>query len=80
MPEMDGFELAELMRGVERAKYVPIIFVTAGHLTDVDRIRAYQSGAVDYISVPVVPDVLRAKVSVFAELHRTTRQLQQLNR
>ena len=45
-----------------------------------DRIKGYQRGAVDYISVPVVPDVLRAKVSVFAELHRKTRQLEQLNR
>jgi len=80
MPEMDGFELADMMRQHPRFQNTPIIFVSAVHLTDVDRIRAYQSGAVDYISVPVVPDVLRAKVSVFAELHRTTRQLQQLNR
>lgn len=80
MPEMDGFELADMMRQHPRFQKTPIIFVSAVHLTDVDRIRAYRSGAVDYISVPVVPDVLRAKVSVFAELHRTTRQLQELNR
>jgi len=80
MPEMDGFELADMMRQHPRFQNTPIIFVSAVHLTDVDRIRAYRSGAVDYISVPVVPDVLRAKVSVFAELHRTTRQLQELNR
>lgn len=80
MPEMDGFELADMMRQHPRFQNTPIIFVSAVYLTDVDRIRAYRSGAVDYISVPVVPDVLRAKVSVFAELHRTTRQLQELNR
>ena len=50
------------------------------HLTDVDRLRGYHSGAVDYISVPVVPDVLRAKVGIFTELHRKRRQLQELNR
>jgi PAS domain S-box-containing protein len=80
MPEIDGFELADMMRQHPRFQKTPIIFVSGVHLTDVDRIRAYQSGAVDYISVPVVPDVLRAKVSVFAELHRKTRELQAFNR
>jgi PAS domain S-box-containing protein len=80
MPEIDGFELADMMRQHPRFQETPIIFVSAVHLTDTDRLRGYQSGAVDYISVPVVPDVLRAKVSVFAELHRKTRQLQELNR
>ena len=80
MPEIDGFELAEMMSQHPRFQTTPIIFVSAVHLTDVDRIRGYQRGAVDYISVPVIPEVLRAKVSVFAELHRKTRQLQDLNR
>jgi PAS domain S-box-containing protein len=80
MPEIDGFELADMMRQHPRFQKTPIIFVSAVHLTEMDRIRGYQTGAVDYISVPVVPDVLRAKVSVFAELHRKTRQLQLLNR
>jgi PAS domain S-box-containing protein len=80
MPEMDGFELAEMMRQHPRFQETPIIFVSAVHLTDVDRLRGYHSGAVDYISVPVVPDVLRAKVGVFTELHRKRRQLQELNR
>jgi PAS domain S-box-containing protein len=79
MPEIDGFELADMMRQHPRFQETPIIFVSAVHLTDVDRLRGYQSGAVDYISVPVVPDVLRAKVSVFTELHRKTRQLLELN-
>jgi PAS domain S-box-containing protein len=80
MPEIDGFELADMMRQHPRFQKTPIIFVSAVHLSDIDRIRGYQSGAVDYISVPVIPDVLRAKVSVFAELHRKKRALQSLNR
>ncbi|HXE09168.1 MAG TPA: PAS domain S-box protein [Acidobacteriaceae bacterium] len=80
MPEIDGFELADMMRQHPRFQKIPIIFVSAIHLSEIDRIRGYQSGAVDYISVPVVPEVLRAKVSVFAELHRKTRELQELNR
>ena len=80
MPEIDGFELADMMRQHPRFQKTPIIFVSAVHLSDPDRIRGYQSGAVDYISVPVVPEVLRAKVSVFAELYRKKRALQVLNR
>jgi PAS domain S-box-containing protein len=79
MPEIDGFELADMMRQHPRFQKIPIIFISAIHLSEIDRIRGYQSGAVDYISVPVVPEVLRAKVSVFAELHRKTRELQELN-
>lgn len=80
MPEIDGFELADMMRQHPRFQKTPIIFISAIHLSEIDRIRGYQSGAVDYISVPVVPEVLRAKVSVFAELHRKKRALQILNR
>lgn len=79
MPEIDGFELADMMRQHPRFQKTPIIFISAVHLTDLDRIKGYQSGAVDYISVPVVPELLRAKVSVFAELHRKNRQLERLN-
>ncbi len=80
MPEIDGFELADMMHQHPRFQKIAIIFISAVHLTDLDRIKGYQSGAVDYISVPVVPELLRAKVSVFAELHRKTRQLERLNR
>jgi PAS domain S-box-containing protein len=80
MPEIDGFELADMMRQHPRFQKTPIIFVSAVHLSEIDRIRGYQSGAVDYISVPVVPEILRAKVSVFAELHRKKRELELLNR
>ena len=79
MPEMDGFELADMMRQHPRFQKTAIIFISAVHLSDLDRIKGYQSGAVDYISVPVVPELLRAKVGVFAELHRKGRQLERLN-
>jgi signal transduction histidine kinase len=80
MPEIDGFELAEMICQHPRFKRTAMIFISAVHLTDVDRLKGYQRGAVDYISVPVVPELLRAKVSVFAELHRKTLQLETLNR
>jgi PAS domain S-box-containing protein len=79
MPELDGFELAELIRQHPRFQEMAIIFISAVHLTDLDRLKGYQHGAVDYLSVPIVPEVLRAKVKVFAELHRKKRQLERLN-
>src|SRR5215472_12794483 len=75
MPEMDGFELADAMRHHPRFQKTAIIFVSAVYLTDQDRLKGYQLGAVDYVSVPIVPEVLRAKVRIFVELHRKTRQL-----
>src|ERR1043166_8075873 len=80
MPEMDGFEMAEIIRQHPRFQKTAIIFISGVHLTDLDKLTGYQRGAVDYISVPVVPEVLRAKVSVFAELHRKALQLETLNR
>ncbi len=80
MPEMDGFELANTIRQHPRFQKTAIIFISGVHLTDSDRIHGYRSGAVDYISVPVIPEVLRAKIAVFAELHRKTRELERLNR
>ena len=80
MPEIDGFELADLIRQHPRFQKTAIIFISAVHLTDLDRMKGYQRGAMDYISVPVVPEVLRAKVSVFADLYRKTRELEVLNR
>jgi signal transduction histidine kinase len=79
MPDIDGFELANLIRQHPRYQSMAIIFISGVHLTDVDRIQGYQRGAVDYISVPVVPELLRAKVSVFAELYRKTRELETVN-
>src|ERR1700734_2036036 len=79
MPELDGFELADMIRQHPRFQKIAIIFISAVHLTDLDRLKGYQRGAMDYISVPVVPELLRAKVSVFAELHRKARELEILN-
>ena len=80
MPELDGFQLADMIRQHPRFQKIAIIFISAVHLTDLDRLQGYQRGAMDYISVPVVPELLRAKVSVFAELHRKARELELLNR
>jgi len=80
MPEIDGFELAAMIRQHPRYAKTAIIFVSAVRLTDLDRLKGYEVGAVDYIPVPVIPEILRAKVSAFADLFRTTRQLEQLNR
>jgi signal transduction histidine kinase len=79
MPEMDGFELAAMIRQHPRFQQTAVIFISAVHLTDLDRLKGYERGAVDYISVPVIPELLRAKVTVFAELHRRARQLEKLN-
>jgi two-component sensor histidine kinase/DNA-binding response OmpR family regulator len=79
MPELDGFQLAAMIREHPRFQKTAIIFISAIHLTDVDRLRGYEMGAVDYVPVPVVPEVLRAKVKVFAELYRKTRELERMN-
>lgn len=80
MPDIDGFQLADMIREHPRFQKTAIIFISAVHLSDVDRIKGYERGAVDYISVPVIPELLRAKVTVFAELYRKTQQLERLNR
>src|SRR4051812_46437938 len=76
MPDLDGFELAAMIREHPRFQKTAIIFVSAIQFSDVDHIRGYAAGAVDYLSVPVIPELLRAKVKVFIELHRKTRQLE----
>src|SRR5882762_4504796 len=79
MPELDGFQLASMVREHPRFQKIAMIFVSAIHLAEIDHLRGYECGAVDYVPVPVVPEVLRAKVRVFAELYRKTRQLEKLN-
>ena len=79
MPDLDGFELAAMIREHPRFQKMAIIFVSAIQVTDLDLLRGYAAGAVDYVPVPVVPDLLRAKVRVFAELYRKTQQLETLN-
>src|SRR5690349_4397649 len=79
MPELDGFELAAMIREHPRFQKTAMIFISAIQVSDIDRLRGYEMGAVDYVPVPVVPEVLRAKVKVFAELYRKTRELERLN-
>jgi PAS domain S-box-containing protein len=79
MPDLDGFQLAAMIRDHPRFRKIAMIFISAIQVTDFDLLRGYEMGAVDYVPVPVVPEVLRAKVKVFAELYRKTRQLEQLN-
>ncbi len=80
MPGMDGFELAELMRGSERTRQIPIIFLTAGAWNRDRVFRGYESGAVDFLVKPVDPHILRSKVAVFVELYRQKKVLQETAR
>ena len=80
MPELDGFQLAAMIREHPRFRETAMIFISAVQLADIDRVRGYEMGAVDYVPVPVVPEVLRAKVRIFTELFRKARQLETLNR
>jgi diguanylate cyclase (GGDEF)-like protein len=77
MPEMDGYETARMVRTRRACEHVPIIFVTANLGSEAEIPIAYESGAVDFIFGPIVPDVLRAKVSVFVDLFRKSRELEQ---
>jgi signal transduction histidine kinase/ActR/RegA family two-component response regulator len=79
MPELDGFELAAMIREHPRFQRTAIIFVSAVNFAHLDQLRGYQLGAVDYVPVPVVPELLRAKVKVFVDLYRKTRQLEKFN-
>ena len=69
MPDMDGFEAARLIHEHPRFERTPIIFVTGVHMSELDRLKGYKLGAVDYVSVPVVPEILRSKVAVLVELY-----------
>jgi two-component sensor histidine kinase/two-component SAPR family response regulator len=79
MPELDGFELARMIREHPRYSETAIIFISAIMLSEPESLRAYDLGAVDYVSVPVVPGILRAKVRVFVDLYRKTRALARVN-
>ena len=80
MPDMDGFEAAELIHAHPRFEKTPIIFVTGIHVSELDRLRGYKAGAVDYVAIPVVPEILRSKVAVLVELYCKRRELRELNR
>ena len=77
MPDMNGFELAELIRGSERTRHIPLIFITAGSREQTWQFRGYESGAVDFLYKPVDPSMLRSKANVFFELHERRRALAQ---
>jgi PAS domain S-box-containing protein len=79
MPELDGFELASMIRAHPRFQKIAIIFISAIQVSELDHLRGYEMGAVDYVPVPVVPEVLRAKIRVFVELYRKTREIEALN-
>jgi len=80
MPEIDGYEVAELLRGEERTRDLPIIFLTAAYRDPDHRVRGYQSGAVDYLEKPIDETVLLAKVRVFLDLHRSRAERERLLR
>jgi len=80
MPGMDGFEVARAIREHPRLERTPIIFVTGVHVSELDQLRGYEVGAIDYIAVPLVPEILRSKVAVLTELHRRRSELQAVNR
>ncbi len=79
MPEMDGFETARMIREHPRWERTPIIFVTGVNVSNLDQLKGYEVGAIDYISVPIVPEILRTKVAVLVELHQRRRHLEALN-
>jgi len=80
MPGMDGYETANLIHEHPRFENIPIIFVTAVNLSDLDRMRGYRAGSFDYVMVPIIPEILRSKVVALAELHRKRRELESANR
>ena len=79
MPGMDGFETAGLVRQHPRFEKTPIIFVTGVHLSEMDQLKAYKLGAVDYVYIPIIPEILRGKVSVLVDLYCKGAELQRLN-
>jgi two-component sensor histidine kinase/response regulator RpfG family c-di-GMP phosphodiesterase len=79
MPDLDGFELASMIRNHPRHEKTAVIFISAVRLDTDDLLKGYRTGAVDYVPVPVVPEILRAKVQIFVELYRKSRQLDNLN-
>jgi len=78
MPELDGFQLADMVHEHPRFKDTAILFISAARLTDADRLKGYAHGAVDYVTVPIVPELLRARVRVFLDLYRNKREMQSL--
>lgn len=80
MPETDGFETARMIRERTSSEQTPIIFVTGAHISILDTLKGYEAGAIDYISVPIVPEILRSKVALLVELYLRRAELERLNR
>jgi PAS domain S-box-containing protein len=80
MPGIDGFETANLIRQHPRFEHTPIIFVTGAEVSAIDQLKGYEVGAIDYISVPLVPEILRSKVALLVELYKRRAELERLNR
>jgi DNA-binding response OmpR family regulator len=80
MPDMDGFETASLIRQHPRFEHTPIIFVTGVEVSEINQLRGYEVGAIDYISIPLVPEILRSKVALLVELYKRRAELERLNR
>jgi signal transduction histidine kinase len=79
MPDLDGFELAQMIREHPRFAKTALMFVSAVSVTELDLLKGYEHGAVDYMPVPIVPDLLRARVRIFIDLHRKTQALEGMN-
>lgn len=79
MPDMDGFETAELLRQYQRTEHTPILFVTAVNTAPEDMKKGYRLGAIDYVSKPLIPEILSAKVQAFVELHEHRQALRRMN-
>src|SRR4051812_16660569 len=80
MPDMDGFETASLIRQHPRFEHTPIIFVTGVQVSEINQLRGYEVGAIDYVSIPLVPEILRSKVALLVELYKRRAELERLNR
>jgi PAS domain S-box-containing protein len=80
MPSVDGFEFAKILRGHPRFEGMPIVFISAIAQSDVDRLRGYANGALDYVFIPVAPELLRAKVKTYVDHYRRQRELEILKR
>src|SRR4051812_30116448 len=80
MPDMDGFETARMIREHPRLERTPIIFVTGINVSEFDQLKGYEVGAIDYIAVPVIPEILRSKIAVLVELHQRRSALQAVNK
>lgn len=78
MPTMDGFETARLIRTHHRYQKTPILFLTGVHLSELDQLKGYEAGAIDYLPIPIVPEILRSKIAILLELYLRRRELEEL--